>query len=302
MTQGYSAVVLAGGDGTRLRPLTRQLTGDDRPKQFCRLLGAETLLAATRRRARRLIAPERLFTVVTRKHERFYRSELADAAPGTVVVQPEGRGTAPAILYALRRVAVVAPESPLVLLPSDHYVSDDAAFMARVEGALEAAQARPGKVILLGIEADRPETEYGWIEPAELLLGPSPWPLYAVRRFWEKPPAPVAARLVQAGSLWNSFVIVAHPGTLGRLIRSAAPDLVDAFAPLVSRLGTPWEDEAARAVYAELPATDFSKRVLQALPADLAVLPVSGLEWNDLGDPTRVLVTRERTHWQLASA
>src|SRR5439155_1666034 len=110
--------------------------------------GTETLLAATRRRARRLIAPERLFTVVTRKHERFYRSELADAAPGTVVVQPEGRGTAPAILYALRRVAVVAPESPLVLLPSDHYVSDDAAFMARVESALEAAQARPGKVIL----------------------------------------------------------------------------------------------------------------------------------------------------------
>src|SRR5947208_9922331 len=174
MTQGYSAVVLAGGDGTRLRPLTRQLTGDDRPKQFCRLLGAETLLAVTRGRARRLIAPERLFTVVTRKHERFYRSELADAAPGTVVVQPESRGTAPAILYALRRVAVVAPESPLVVLPSDHYVSDDDAFMARVEGALEAAQTRPNRVILLGIEPVRPETEDGWIEPSALLLGPSP--------------------------------------------------------------------------------------------------------------------------------
>src|SRR5207247_6076241 len=98
MTRGYSAVVLAGGDGTRLRSLTRQLAGDDRPKQFCHLLSAETLLAATRRRARRLIAPGSLFTVVTRKHERFYRPELADAAPGTVVVQPESRGTAPAIL------------------------------------------------------------------------------------------------------------------------------------------------------------------------------------------------------------
>ncbi len=83
MTRGYSAVVLAGGDGTRLRSLTRQLAGDDRPKQFCHLLSAETLLAATRRRARRLIAPGSLFTVVTRKHERFYRPELADAAPGT---------------------------------------------------------------------------------------------------------------------------------------------------------------------------------------------------------------------------
>ena len=94
MTRGYSAVVLAGGDGTRLRSLTWQLAGDDRPKQFCHLLGAETLLAATRR----LVAPGSLFTVVTRKHERYYRPELADAAPGTVLVQPESRGTAPAIL------------------------------------------------------------------------------------------------------------------------------------------------------------------------------------------------------------
>ncbi len=273
MTRGYSAVVLAGGDGTRLRSLTRQLAGDDRPKQFCHLLSAETLLAATRRRARRLIAPGSLFTVVTRKHERFYRPELADAAPGTVVVQPESRGTAPAILYALHRVALVAPERPVVLLLSDHYVSDDDAFMARVEGALEAAQTRPSRVILLGIEPVRPETEYGWIEPSELLLGPSPWPLYGVRRFWEKPSAPLAERQAQAGCLWNSFVIVAHPGTLGRLIRGAMPQLVEAFAPLVSRLGTPWEAEAARAV-----------------------------EWTDLGDPARVLATRERARWQLASA
>jgi len=199
------------------------------------------------------------------------------------------------------RLSTAAPGIPIAVLPSDHYVSDDDAFMARVEGALEAARAWPEKVILLGIKPDRPETEYGWIEPGELLLGPRPCPFYAVRRFWEKPPAPVAERLARAGCLWNSFVIVADPATLQRLIGGAVPHLAKAFAPLVSRLGTRWEDEAVRVVYAGLPTIDFSLQVLQARPADLAVLPGSGFDWNDLGDPERVLATRERRHRQLAS-
>ena len=154
-------------------------------------------------------------------------------------------------------------------------------------------------MILLGIVPDRPETEYGWIEPSELLLGP-PWPLYAVRHFWEKPPALVAERLERAGCFWNSFVIVADPGTLGHLIRGALPELAEAFAPLASRVGTPWEEEAARTVYAGVPAIDFSKRVLQVKPADLAVLPVSGVEWDDLGDPVRVLAMQEKTRGRRA--
>jgi mannose-1-phosphate guanylyltransferase len=89
-----AAIVLAGGDGTRLRALTRPLTGDDRPKQFCALLGEETLLAQTRRRAARLVAPERTLLSVTRTHEPYYRSALADVPRRNVVAQPRNRGTA----------------------------------------------------------------------------------------------------------------------------------------------------------------------------------------------------------------
>ena len=298
----YSAVILAGGAGTRLSALTRRLAGDDRPKQFCRLIGDATLLEQTRRRARLLAAPERILTVVTRPHERFYLPALADADSRTIVAQPANRGTAPAILYALLRLAEVAPSRPVVMLPSDHYVSDDEAFAARVEGALETVEAEPDAVVLLGIAPDRPEVEYGWIEPADVVLGASPWPVYRVRRFWEKPSLPVARRLEQAGCLWNSFVIAARPSTLERMIHRATPALYDAFAPVRARAGTPCEDAAAEAVYARLAAFDLSRHVLQRSAERLAVLPVSGVSWSDLGDPARVRAIQDRIGWELASA
>ena len=299
---GYSGIILAGGDDARLASLTRRLTGDERPKQFCRLIGDDTLLEQTRRRARVLIAPERLLTVVTRHHERFYLPALADAPPRSIIVQPENRGTAPAVLYAVSRLAGIAPTEPVVMLPSDHHVSDDAAFMARVECALEAVGARPEVVVLLGIAPDRPEVEYGWIEPAELILGQWSWPIYHVRRFWEKPSRPVAERLEAAGCLWNCFVVVARPSTLEQLIRRATPQLYDAFAPLRARLGTPWEEDTARSVYARLPSTDLSRHVFQARAKSLAVLPVSGVSWTELGDPMRVHETQARLGWQPATA
>jgi len=298
----YSGIILAGGDGTRLRALTRRLAGDERPKQFCRIIGGDTLLDQTRRRARLLIGPERLLTVVTRHHERFYVPALADTPPRSTVAQPENRGTAPAVLYALTRLGAIAPADPVVVLPSDHHVSDDEAFMARVDGALEAVRARPDLVVLLGIAPDRPEVEYGWIEPAELILGDWPWPINRIGRFWEKPPLAVARRLEDAGGLWNSFVTVAQLSTLERLIHRAKPELQEMFAPIRARLGTPWEDEAARAVYRRLPSVDLSRHVFQVRSENLAVLAVTGIGWNDLGDPARVRATQERIGWHLASA
>jgi len=114
----------------------------------------------------------------------------------------------------------------------------------------------PALTVLLGMAADRPEVEYGWIEPGDLLAGVSA-PVYAVRRFWEKPGADVAQRLLGRGCLWNSFVIVGYPATLLGLIESTVPSLVATFAPLRARLGTPWEAGAAQALYATLPSTDF---------------------------------------------
>jgi len=229
---GRWAMILAGGDGMRLRPLTRRITGDDRPKQFCPVIGGRTLLEQTWRRSGLLVPAARTLVVVTRKHASFYEPLLAGSAVGHVVAQPDNRGTAAGILYPLLHLAAMAPTASVAILPSDHHFSDDALFMAHVAAAFGALRSHPGRVMLLGIVPDTHETDYGWIEPGDLLAGPAPARLRTVTRFWEKPDAALAAMLRERGCYWNSFVIVARVPALLSLMRSATPDLLDSFAQI----------------------------------------------------------------------
>jgi mannose-1-phosphate guanylyltransferase len=148
-------------------------------------------------------------------------------------------------------------------------------------------------VTLLGIAPDRPEPGYGWIEPGEPVVG-APSGLREVRRFWEKPVAAEAERFRTQGWLWNSFVMVGRVSTLLALLRLAVPDLYRSFAGIAPALGTVGEQPAFERLYCGLPSIDFSRQVLTARPDRLAVLPVRGVLWNDLGDPERVLATRRR--------
>jgi mannose-1-phosphate guanylyltransferase len=286
------AVVLAGGEGMRLRPLTRRIAGDERPKQFCPVLNGVTMLECTRARVARLVRPDRTCLVLTRSHERFYAPLLAANPPGPLVIQPGSRGTASAILYGLLRVAEKGPSDAVALFPSDHYVSDDAHFMSHVEAAFDAVEARPKLVILLGMEADRPEREYGWIEAGAPILDRPP--VYRVRRFWEKPSPSLAGELLDRGCLWNSFVLVARVPALLAMLRDAVPRLYDAFMTAWLRRSVYGETEAMESLYASLPSSNFSQDVLGTHPAKLAVLPVRGLTWSDWGNPVRVLETLDR--------
>ena len=109
------AVILAGGDGTRLQALTRTISGDDRPKQFCPIIGGRTLLDQTSRRVALSVAPERTLTVVTRTHEHFYQPLIKDARG--LLVQPENKGTATAILFSLLRIAQLSPDATVAFFP-----------------------------------------------------------------------------------------------------------------------------------------------------------------------------------------
>jgi mannose-1-phosphate guanylyltransferase len=251
------------------------------------------LLEETLERASLCASPDLTVTVVTRAHECYYGPLLQGFPSKRVVAQPQNRGTAPAILYALMRLTELAPDSTVALFPSDHYVNDEIAFMHHVISAYDACEQRPELTILLGIAPSHPEPSYGWIEPGHD-LGIDQVSLLAVRRFFEKPNAVLADKLWRAGSLWNSFVIVARFSTLLGMFIVALRHLYVRFSAIQPILGTVFEQQTIERLYASISSTNFSDDVLARCPTNLAVLPVRDVEWSDLGEPRRVIDTFAR--------
>jgi len=277
---------MAGGDGTRLLPLTRKISGDDRPKQFCALTGCETLLDQTRRRVSRIVTDQRTLLLLTQTHERFYAGQLSGVARERLLIQPYNHGTAPAIAYSLTHLQQIDSEAVVGFFPSDHHFADDEAFTSHMELAFAQTEQHPERVTLLGVTPDSPEEAYGWIEPGASLSGGA---VFGVRCFWEKPSRRVATRLMRRGCLWNSFVMVGRVSAFLEMIRRALPDLLDSFESMWTTVSPVIEASALHEIYAKIPAANFSDEVLSKRPSDLAVLPAPGLGWSDLGEPQRVL-------------
>lgn len=287
------AIILAGGDGSRLMPLCRRITGCSAPKQFCSIFGRTTLLGQTRRRVSLLVPPTRMLTVVNRAHEPLYSPLLKGIPADNLVVQPQNRGTAAAILYALRRLSELNPRASVAVFPSDHFVDNDNAFMAHVDLAFHSVSERPGLILLLGMTPDRAESAYGWIEPNEpIRLGGE---VARVRHLWEKPPPQVALQLWEHGCLWNTFVMIGKLSTFITLTIRALPELASAFSRPFGPPDAPEHKEELKRLYACLPDSDFFEEVLVRYPKRLGVLRVAGVYWNDLGEPQRVFETLART-------
>src|SRR3954447_1470573 len=158
------AVLLAGGDGMRLRDLTVRIVGDHRPKQYCPVVGAESLLRQTRTRLNPLFTADRQVFVVSCAHERYYTEEFADAKDSLVIAQPMNRGTAVGMLAALVQIMQADPKAIVGFFPSDHYFSDDESFRSIIRSATSGVEQYPESVVLVGAKAEYAETEYGWIE------------------------------------------------------------------------------------------------------------------------------------------
>jgi mannose-1-phosphate guanylyltransferase len=276
------AVVLAGGDGTRLLDLTHRIAGDSRPKQFCRFFEGKSLLNQTQERIAPIFEEDRTLFVLARAHEPFYRDQLAEVDDCRKVVQPANRGTAVAIALCLQVIAQQDEDALVAFFPSDHHYSNCVAFRESVESGLGLIGEYPQSILILGAEAKYPEVEYGWIEPGGTLVDSLVNPLLRVSRFWEKPAKTRAQALQRRGCLWNTFVTIGLAGAFLELLCATVPRLSGWLGDVHNRL------ELDR-FYDDVAPVDFSKAVLARMPGRLVVLRDTVSGWTDLGSPGRVV-------------
>jgi len=283
-------LVLAAGDGRRLQALTTTRTGLAIPKQFCSLEHGPSLLRQAIARAAAVAAPRHICAVVAAPHRLWWTRQLADLEPANLIVQPRNRGTAIGILLPLVRLLKRDPRARLIILPSDHHVTDE----ARLAHALRYAAAPPAadraQILLLGLQPTCADTQLGYIVPRRIAGGTH----QAVERFVEKPDSFLAQRLLAQGALWNTFIIAADAQALLQLFERRRPDIVAAMRESVG--GGRNEREAAQVLanlYESLPEMDFSRSILQGQEQYLRVLPVPDCGWSDLGTPERVAAALE---------
>jgi mannose-1-phosphate guanylyltransferase/mannose-6-phosphate isomerase len=270
-------VILCGGSGTRLWPLSRK----SYPKQFSALLGAESLFQAS---AGRLIGTDyESPIVVTANAFRFIVTEqLAGAGikKCSVLIEPTGRDTAPAVLAAALHLAATDPEGMMLVAPSDHVIPDTDIFKATVAAALPAAQS--GQLVTFGITPDRPETGYGYLELDALPSGEA----HAVplKSFVEKPDAEAATAMLAEGRyLWNAGIFLFSVPAILAAFEAHAPDLLTTVQASLdtakSDLGFTRLDPD---VWDQVKAISIDYAVMEKAD-NLSVVPYKG-RWSDLGD------------------
>jgi mannose-1-phosphate guanylyltransferase len=278
-------VILAGGSGRRLHSLTADATGTVIPKQYCSVFEGPSLLSATIQRMQAVVELSRILVVVAAGHRRWWESELADIPPENIVVQPFDRGTACGVLLPLMSILHRDPDARIVVAPSDHYVRDQETLNTSLLEAVAHVDDRPHELVLLGMEPDRPDTEYGWITPSPDVEGA----VRVVTSFVEKPDARLAQRLMLGGALWSSFTFVATGETLMDHFRRSLPWLVERFTTALEFISWDRPHHVLLRLYDQLPTVDFSRRVFQQSDQRLHVLAVPPCGWTDLGTPQRLV-------------
>jgi mannose-1-phosphate guanylyltransferase len=278
------AVILAGGRGTRFWPRSRTRT----PKQLLNIVGKDTMLQQTVARLRPLIPAERIWTVTNAEQAAAVRKQVPAASRRRVLIEPKGLNTAVAVGLAAIHVRHAARgDALLAVLPADHFIAEPQKYHEIVSAALDVAR-EPGRMVVLGILPTRPETGFGYIERMGEPIATKGFPVFAVKRFTEKPALPLAVEYVASGKYhWNAGMFFWRVSTFLENLKSFLPKTQAALEKLATVIGTRGYERQLRAMYQKLDSISVDYAVLEPAtrtegPPRVFVIPAE-IGWSDIG-------------------
>lgn len=273
----FYAVIMAGGSGTRLWPVSRQ----DHPKHTLPLLGKSSLFQTTVERLKGLFDIDHLIVVTTEAQYDQLKEQVPAIPSENFLLEPEPRGTASVVGLAAAIIQKRDPNSYMAVLPSDHYISNSDLFQYIMKVALSVAE--DGYLVTLGITPTFPATGYGYIQKGEPIPGMFPYPVYKVIKFTEKPSESHAREmLVQKDHSWNSGIFVWRTDRIMEEFGEQMPGLKEKLDHVINAWGTPSQSEVIQKVWTDLESETIDYGIMENA-SRVAVLPASGLIWSDVG-------------------
>jgi mannose-1-phosphate guanylyltransferase len=275
------AVILAGGSGTRLWPMSRRTM----PKQLLPLIRGKSLIELAFARLDGLVPPERRWICAAEEHRSAIRAALPEMHADRYLGEPVGRDTLAALAFSSAVIARMDREATIIVLTADHLIEPHDAFRAAVGGGLDAAESGPGVLVTFGIAPTRAATGFGYLRLGKPFLGHA----RAVEEFKEKPDAPTAEQWVGAGPdrfLWNSGMFVWKAATFLDCVKRYEPAEFDGVSRIADAWGTPAYEETIGRVYPGLKKISVDFAVMEKASRDPAVTVAAvpmALSWKDIG-------------------
>jgi mannose-1-phosphate guanylyltransferase len=271
------AVIMAGGGGTRLWPVSRK----ERPKQLLPLLGQETLFQSTVSRLRNLFPPERILVVTVEEQAREMKKQSPEIPEENYLLEPAPRGTASVVGLAATVLQKRDPNASMAILPSDHFIRNVDLFHYLLKAAFDVAEN--GYLVTLGITPTAPSTAYGYIQQGKPVDGDYKYPAYQVMRFKEKPDDQTAQQLLRTGDhSWNSGMFIWRADAIMGEIHKQMPELGSALDKIASAWGTADQSTVLNELWHDLKNETVDYGVMENAEK-VAVLPAGGLGWSDVG-------------------
>lgn len=277
MFEHYYAVIMAGGGGTRLWPLSRQA----RPKQMLRLIDERSLFQTSVERLNGLFPCERIFVVTVAEQAAELHRHCPDIPEENFLIEPMPRGTASVVGLAAIALKQRDPQAVMAVLTSDHYIGDETSFREILASAHDVAQ--DGFLVTLGITPTFAATGYGYIQQGELIKKYNQMDAYRVLSFKEKPDEQAAQEmLVQGGHAWNSGMFIWRVDRVLEEFSVHMPDIYAGLSEIYSAWGTAEQKRVVEKVWPQLRVETIDYGIMEAAQ-QVAVIPTRRLGWSDVG-------------------